>query len=84
MSTSKKIEKAKGFLGKYGNALFIITLDFTNHEIWTISRNAAFIEAITQVKGEEEVIFPSGTIFTIDKVAKKDKIYEIMMTVEIY
>ena len=67
-----------------GNTLFIINVDFTNHKTWTLSRNAVYVDAITSVKGEEEIIFPAGTKCLIEKVELKGKVYVVTMTINIY
>ncbi len=44
-----------------GNTLFVINLNFENTKSWKIAKTAVYIEAITKVGGEEEVVFPSST-----------------------
>lgn len=53
------------------NALFEITVNkffgIKNYQVKT-ARNAVLVENITDVKGEEEVIFSSGSEFMIEDV----------------
>lgn len=70
LSTTFKKEKALQFAT---NALFTITVkkyleDKNNWRRRLNAKNAVFVENITAVKGEEEVIFPSGTEFIIDDI----------------
>ncbi len=73
LSTTRDEEFAKAFAF---NALFIITIDFKDNDYKFVrkARNAVYIEAITEVKGEEEIIFPSGTESEI--ISVKEKVYK--------
>jgi hypothetical protein len=68
LSTSHNKNTAEKFAA---NAIFEITvkkfLKEKNFRFLT-ARNAVLVENITDVKGEEEVIFPSGSEFIIEDV----------------
>ncbi len=68
LSTSQNKSLALSFAK---NAIFEITVKkYHESKNWRhlTARNAILIENITDVKGEEEVIFPSGSEFIIEDV----------------
>ena len=96
LSTTFKKEKALQFAT---NALFTITVKkhLEDKNNWRVlnAKNAVFVENITAVKGEEEVIFPSGTEFIIEDINEhkmlklifgdeKFKIINIKITIPLY
>ncbi len=70
LSTSQNKSSAEEFAA---NAIFEITVKKYlegKKDDWRLltARNAVLVENITDVKGEEEVIFPSGSEFIIEDV----------------
>lgn len=68
LSTTMNKKKALYFAT---NALFVINIKkYLKNANWRRlnAKNALYIENITSCKGEEEVIFPSGTEFIIETV----------------
>ncbi len=74
LSTSLNKDTAEDFAK---NAIFEITVKkFLEGKNWrTLSaRNAMMVENITDVKGENEMIFPSGSEFIIEDVLPNERI----------
>lgn len=68
LSTSKSRDLAFKFAN---NAMFVIKVQkYLKGNQWNLltARNALYIENLTDVKGEEEVLFPSGSEFLVDEI----------------
>lgn len=83
-------EKKKIALRFSTNAIFQITVKKylkTNNFRSLTARNAIFVENITDVKGENEVIFPSGSGFIVEDIYlsnKKSQFYKIKIIIPLY
>lgn len=71
LSTSRSRDLAFKFAN---NAMFVIKVQkymkVESSKQWRhlTARNAVYIENLTDVKGEEEILFPSGSEFLIDDI----------------
>lgn len=69
------------------NCIFIITLDHKKDKSKAarlLVKNAIFIENLSYMPNESEVMLPSGVEFIIEKINYNQNFYEVFLKIDVF